>query len=59
MGRTGLRRNAVYLIRPDGYIGLADPTGDASALEQYLEKHKIRPADDGERAAAESGRDVA
>jgi hypothetical protein len=24
MGRAGLRRNAVYLIRPDGYIALAD-----------------------------------
>ncbi|HXM70271.1 MAG TPA: FAD-dependent monooxygenase, partial [Thermoanaerobaculia bacterium] len=23
-GRTGLRRDAVYLVRPDGYVGLAD-----------------------------------
>jgi 2-polyprenyl-6-methoxyphenol hydroxylase-like FAD-dependent oxidoreductase len=44
MRRAGLRRNAVYLIRPDGYVGLADPAGDASAIERYLEKHAIRPA---------------
>ena len=24
MGRAGLRRNAVYLVRPDGYVALAD-----------------------------------
>jgi hypothetical protein len=60
MGRAGLRRNAVYLIRPDGYIGLADPAGDASAIEQYLAKHKIRSADQGElAAAAENGGQVA
>ena len=31
MGRTGLRRNAVYLVRPDGYVALADPEGSGSA----------------------------
>jgi 2-polyprenyl-6-methoxyphenol hydroxylase-like FAD-dependent oxidoreductase len=44
MRRAGLRRNAVYLVRPDGYVGLADPTGDASAIERYLQKHQIRLA---------------
>jgi 2-polyprenyl-6-methoxyphenol hydroxylase-like FAD-dependent oxidoreductase len=42
MRRAGLRRNAVYLIRPDGYVGLADPTGRSAAVERYLEEHKIR-----------------
>jgi 2-polyprenyl-6-methoxyphenol hydroxylase-like FAD-dependent oxidoreductase len=42
MKQAGLRRNAVYVVRPDGYIGLADPTGDASALERYLDRHQIR-----------------
>ena len=42
MSRAGLRRNAVYLIRPDGYVGLADPGSDGSTIERYLEKHTIR-----------------
>jgi 2-polyprenyl-6-methoxyphenol hydroxylase-like FAD-dependent oxidoreductase len=40
--RMGLRRDVVYLIRPDGYIGLVDTSGDASALEEYLEQRQIR-----------------
>ena len=59
MRRAGLRKNAVYLIRPDGYVGLADATGGAAALEQYLEKHQIRAADRSETTgAAEPGRPV-
>jgi hypothetical protein len=27
MGRTGLRRNTVYLVRPDGCVALVDPEG--------------------------------
>jgi 2-polyprenyl-6-methoxyphenol hydroxylase-like FAD-dependent oxidoreductase len=45
MSRAGLRKNVVYLIRPDGYLGLADPTGDASTLEQYLQQHNIQSPD--------------
>ena len=41
MRRIGLKKAAVYLIRPDGYIGLAEPAGDAGMLEHYLEVHKI------------------
>jgi 2-polyprenyl-6-methoxyphenol hydroxylase-like FAD-dependent oxidoreductase len=52
MRRAGLRRNAVYLIRPDGYVGLADPTGNAPMIEQYLEKHQIQAADQCEPAIA-------
>jgi hypothetical protein len=33
MGRAGLKRNAVYLVRPDGYVTLADPDASASRLE--------------------------
>jgi 2-polyprenyl-6-methoxyphenol hydroxylase-like FAD-dependent oxidoreductase len=36
MSRTGLRRNAVYLVRPDGYVALADPGGSATAVTSYL-----------------------
>jgi 2-polyprenyl-6-methoxyphenol hydroxylase-like FAD-dependent oxidoreductase len=42
MRRAPLWRNAAYLIRPDGYIGLADATGSAAAMTGYLEKHGIR-----------------
>jgi FAD binding domain len=51
MRRAGLRRNAVYVIRPDGYIGLASTSGDASTIERYLEEHEIRLADQGIPAA--------
>jgi 2-polyprenyl-6-methoxyphenol hydroxylase-like FAD-dependent oxidoreductase len=37
VSRTGLRRNAVYLIRPDGYVALADPAGSAAELTSYLD----------------------
>jgi 2-polyprenyl-6-methoxyphenol hydroxylase-like FAD-dependent oxidoreductase len=40
-GRTGLRRNAVYLVRPDGYVGLVDPEGSAEALTAYLDARKL------------------
>src|SRR3981081_12638 len=40
MSRAGLRRNAVYLVRPDGYVGLANPDGSATALQSYLDARK-------------------
>jgi 2-polyprenyl-6-methoxyphenol hydroxylase-like FAD-dependent oxidoreductase len=33
---TGLEENALYLIRPDGYIAFADPAPTVAALEEYL-----------------------
>jgi 2-polyprenyl-6-methoxyphenol hydroxylase-like FAD-dependent oxidoreductase len=36
MRQAGLRRGAAYLIRPDGYIGLADSAGSAAAIGAYL-----------------------
>ena len=36
MRRTGLRRGAVYLVRPDGYVALADSEGSAKAITSYL-----------------------
>jgi 2-polyprenyl-6-methoxyphenol hydroxylase-like FAD-dependent oxidoreductase len=40
--RAGLRRDAVYLVRPDGYVALADPKGSATALTSYLDARAIR-----------------
>jgi hypothetical protein len=42
MARAGLQRHAIYLVRPDGYIGLADPSASASSIETYLDKHQLR-----------------
>ena len=34
--RAGLLRGALYLVRPDGYVGLADAQCDVGALRQYV-----------------------
>jgi 2-polyprenyl-6-methoxyphenol hydroxylase-like FAD-dependent oxidoreductase len=36
--RAGLRRNAAYLVRPDGYVAVADPEGSGKAVRHYLER---------------------
>jgi hypothetical protein len=43
MHSAGLVRNAVYLIRPDGYVGFADRGANAARLRQYLIDWQIRP----------------
>ncbi len=35
---AGVRRGALYLIRPDGYIGLADADANVFRLRAYLER---------------------
>jgi hypothetical protein len=41
MRRARLRRNAAYLVRPDGYVALADITGSAGKLAAYLDAHHV------------------
>ncbi len=41
---AGLARNALYLLRPDTYVALAEPSGSPEALEQYFRDQGIRPA---------------
>jgi hypothetical protein len=43
MDRVGLLRDAVYLVRPDGYVALADPHAGATAVTSYLDARKIVP----------------
>jgi len=43
MSRAGLARDAVYLVRPDGYVALADPDASVSRLEAYLDARRVRP----------------
>jgi 2-polyprenyl-6-methoxyphenol hydroxylase-like FAD-dependent oxidoreductase len=38
--RAGLRRDAVYLVRPDGYVALAESAGNAKAIALYLDGHR-------------------
>ena len=44
MARAGLRRNAVYLVRPDGYVALADAEGGAKAVTSYFDTRMLTPA---------------
>ncbi len=39
--RAGLRRNAVYLVRPDGYVGLVDVSGNCAGIASYLDVRGI------------------
>jgi hypothetical protein len=43
MRSAGFVRDAVYLIRPDGYVGFADRNANAATLQQYLDERKLRP----------------
>jgi hypothetical protein len=45
--KAGLARDALYLLRPDSYVALADGPGAASALEQYFSDHAVRPRSAG------------
>ena len=42
MARAGFQRHAIYLIRPDDYIGMIDPRASARLITAYLDKHKLR-----------------
>ena len=35
---AGLARDAAYLLRPDTYVGVAEPSADPAILERYLER---------------------
>jgi 2-polyprenyl-6-methoxyphenol hydroxylase-like FAD-dependent oxidoreductase len=39
---AGFERNAMYLLRPDGYIAYADSEADAARLTAYLDSRAIR-----------------
>jgi len=41
MGAAGLERDALYLLRPDGYVGFAAPAAGAGALADYLRTWRI------------------
>jgi 2-polyprenyl-6-methoxyphenol hydroxylase-like FAD-dependent oxidoreductase len=41
---AGFARDALYLLRPDTYVALAEPSGAADALDRYFGDHGVRPA---------------
>jgi 2-polyprenyl-6-methoxyphenol hydroxylase-like FAD-dependent oxidoreductase len=43
MDRVGLKRQATYLVRPDGYVAMADPEGTAKAITSYLDARQLAP----------------
>jgi 2-polyprenyl-6-methoxyphenol hydroxylase-like FAD-dependent oxidoreductase len=42
MKRVGLRRNALYLVRPDGYVALAAADQSPTVLASYLDARRLR-----------------
>ncbi|HEY2679051.1 MAG TPA: FAD-dependent monooxygenase [Steroidobacteraceae bacterium] len=42
MQGAGLMRDALYLVRPDGYVALADPAARAAAIEDYFNLRRIK-----------------
>jgi 2-polyprenyl-6-methoxyphenol hydroxylase-like FAD-dependent oxidoreductase len=43
MQRAGLARNALYLVRPDGYVALADADASVPRLQSYLDERSLQP----------------
>jgi 2-polyprenyl-6-methoxyphenol hydroxylase-like FAD-dependent oxidoreductase len=43
MRRVGLQNGAVYLVRPDGYVALADPSADPERLREYFAGRELTP----------------
>ena len=41
-GEAGFAQHALYLLRPDTYIALADGSGAVDVLQRYFDRHKIR-----------------
>jgi 2-polyprenyl-6-methoxyphenol hydroxylase-like FAD-dependent oxidoreductase len=41
--RAGLERSAFYLVRPDGYVALADSDGNAQGLREYFARMELAP----------------
>jgi hypothetical protein len=44
MAHSGLRSNAAYLLRPDGYIATVESDAKGGHIATYLNAHRIAPA---------------
>ena len=43
MRRAGFSQAALYLVRPDGYVALADPHADPERLRSYFRELATAP----------------
>jgi 2-polyprenyl-6-methoxyphenol hydroxylase-like FAD-dependent oxidoreductase len=43
MRRVALQNGALYLVRPDGYVALADPSADPERLHEYFAELELTP----------------
>ena len=50
---VGLKRNALYLVRPDGHVALADADGRAAAVAGYFDNLQWRASASAERPPAD------
>ena len=57
MGKAGLLNGALYLLRPDGYVALADPKADPGRLRRYFEERGYVRRFDAGRLERESDLD--
>ena len=46
---AGLARDALYLLRPDSYVALADGSGAPNSLDRYFRDHRIQLAQPSRR----------
>ena len=44
MGEAGLKKDALYLIRPDTYVALAESAQDTAHVESFLRQAHLDPA---------------
>jgi 2-polyprenyl-6-methoxyphenol hydroxylase-like FAD-dependent oxidoreductase len=40
---AGFKQNVVYLLRPDTYVGMVDPTGAWETLDRYFASRQLKP----------------
>jgi 2-polyprenyl-6-methoxyphenol hydroxylase-like FAD-dependent oxidoreductase len=52
---AGLARDAVYLLRPDSYVALAEPSGSPDMLERYSADRQLNLGSDVESRSLSSG----
>ncbi len=43
LAAAGVAKDALYLLRPDTYVAVAEPRGDPAVLERYFAERGIRP----------------
>jgi 2-polyprenyl-6-methoxyphenol hydroxylase-like FAD-dependent oxidoreductase len=43
MAKAGLERDAIYLLRPDGYVALADSSAGTAAIAGYFSERGFKP----------------